>query len=160
MYLPSQSQQWKYQGNAQILFQVNEFTQVFLLLTLVVFHTLFWCFHGGWEVELTTFDVLFSILFAGEDMILSAVIRYIINKTIPQFNPVTCWLSFNRFSKGAGKVVIFVIHASTVMKHNDVIIVQLMVSQNHLRTSANNCFSSLQVFSNFTRFQTFSLNHS
>ena len=160
MYLRSQSQQWKYQGNAQILFQVNEFTQVFLLLTLVVFHTLFWCFHGGWEVELTTFDVLFSILFAGEDMILSAVIRYIINKTIPQFNPVTCWLSFNRFSKGAGKVVIFVIHASTVMKHNDVIIVQLMVSQNHLRTSANNCFSSLQVFSNFTRFQTFSLNHS
>ena len=111
-------------------------------------------------MELTTFDVLFSILFAGEDVILSAVIRYIINKTIPQFNPVTCWLSFNRFSKGAGKVVIFVIHASTVMKHNDVIIVQLMVSQNHLRTSANNCFSSLQVFSNFTRFQTFSLNHS
>ena len=160
MYLPSQSQQWKYQGNAQILFQVNEFTQVFLLITLVVFHTLFWCFHGAWEVELTSFDVLFSILYAGEDMILSAVIRYIINKTFPQFNTVTCWLSFTRFSKGAGKVVIFVIHASTVMKHNDVIIVQLMVSQNHLRTSANNCFSSLQVFSNFTRFQTFSLNHS
>ena len=69
MYLRSQSQQWKYQGNAQILFQVNEFTQVFLLLTLVVFHTLFWCFHGAWEVELTSFDVLFSILYAGEDII-------------------------------------------------------------------------------------------